>query len=193
MKLPEVSMVWAMTPKGVIGHQGRLPWRLPRDMKRFRELTSPKMRDPVAVVMGPKTFAEIGKPLKGRVNIVLTTNRGFNQEGVLVAHDPLQAREIAAREGCCEFFVIGGAMVYTTYLPSASHLFVTYVWSDAAGDRHFPHWNSADWYRVWEEKKWRKGARDQFPTKFAEFKRKQTGELPVQSWRHPEEQQKSPD
>jgi dihydrofolate reductase len=161
-------MIVAMTPQGVIGNRGVMPWRLPRDMARFKKFTT---RGNTAVVMGPKTLESIGRPLNHRLNIVLTSQQDYQKPGVLVAHDARQCLELAAIHGQREFFVIGGAMVYATFFPLAAHLFVTYVLSEASGDTHFPHWNKAEWNEVYVEKKWRQGAADTHATRFAEYGR----------------------
>ena len=173
MDLPAVSMIAAMTHKRrVIGNKGAMPWtRLRRDMVRFVKLTRNS-----AVVMGPKTYTSIGKPLKGRLNIIITTNHDYEApKGVLVAHDPQQALELAAINHKREFFVIGGAMVYTSFLPLAETVYITYVRSDKRGDTHFPRWNKKEWYQAWSEEKFHrgvyKGKRDSFSTKFAEYRR----------------------
>lgn len=169
MKLPAVSLICAMTLRGVIGNNGTMPWHIKRDMKRFKRLTNKS-----AVVMGPKTYESIGKPLEGRLNIIITTNRKFEAPSdVLIAHDPRQAVELAAIRGYAEFFAIGGATVYTSFLslPQAEHLFITHINSDIEGDTHFPHWNSSEWHKVWEEKDWVQQEGDDYPTRFAEFRR----------------------
>ena len=168
MKLPEVSMICAMTPRGVIGNNGTMPWHIPRDLRFFKKRTRNS-----AVVMGPRTFASIGKPMPERLNIDLTTDRGFNADGVLVAHDTRQALELAAIRNSPEFFMIGGAMVYKSFLPLAQQIFMTFVWSETTGDTHFPHWDRSEWKRVWIERRWRICQGDQYPTKFAHFRRKQ--------------------
>lgn len=171
MKTPPVSMIVAMTQNGVIGNNGVMPWGvrdLSRDMAHFVKLTSNS-----AALMGPKTYASIGKPLSGRLNIILTKNRAYKApEGVLVAHDPGQALQLAAIRNYAEFFVIGGSMVYASFLPLAERLYITYVGSDLGGDTTFPYWDKDLWYEVWIEKKWRKGVKDRFPTRFAEYRRK---------------------
>lgn len=169
MKLPVVSLICAMTLKGVIGNNGTMPWQLRRDMKRFKKLTTGS-----AVVMGPKTYASIGKPLPGRLNIIITTSRKYEAPpGVLVAHDSRQALELAAIRQYAEFFAIGGATVYTSFmsLPQTEHLFITHINSDIEGDTHFPHWNKDEWRKVWEEKEWVQEEGDDYPTRFAEFRR----------------------
>lgn len=169
MKLPAVSLICAMTLKGVIGNKGTMPWQLRRDMARFKKLTMGS-----AVVMGPRTFESIGKPLPGRLNIILTTNRKIQAPpNVLIAHDPKQALELAAIREYAEFFAIGGATVYTSFLslPQAEHLFITHVNTDIEGDTRFPHWNKSEWHKVWEEKKWVQSDGDTYPTRFAEYRR----------------------
>lgn len=171
MKLPEVSMICAMTPRYVIGNNGAMPWRIRSDMKFFAQQTENS-----AVVMGPKTFQSIGKPLKERLNIVLTTNHDYKPApGVHVAHSPKQALEFAASRRQQEFFVIGGALVYSSFLPMAQQLFITYVLADLPGDTHFPHWDQDEWYLVnqdFDKKKWRKRSGDSYPIKFAHYRRR---------------------
>jgi dihydrofolate reductase len=189
MKLPAVSIIGAMTLKGVIGNKGAMPWRIKRDMERFKTLTANS-----AVVMGPKTYESIGRPLPGRLNIIITTNRTYEAPpGVLVAHDPRQALELAAIRGYAEFFAIGGATVYTSFLslPQTEHLFITYIRSNMRGDTHFPHWNKSEWRKVWREEKWVKGEGDDFPTQFAEFRRVPKAEAPdtQRSWHYPHDRE----
>ncbi len=188
MKLPAVSLIAAMTLKGVIGNEGTMPWqRIKRDMDRFRKLTAKS-----AVVMGPKTYESIGKPLPGRLNIIITTNRKYEAPpGVLIAHDPRQALELAAIREYPEFFAIGGATVYTSFLslPQTEHLFLTHINSDMEGDTRFPHWNKDEWRKAWEEEEWTQGKDDDYPTRFAEFRRVPTAQRVDSrlSWPHPRE------
>ena len=64
-------------------------------------------------------------------------------------------------------------MVYNSFLPIAEHLFITYVWSDLAGDTCFPYWNRDEWDETWIERKWRKNVKDDLFTRFAEYRLKQ--------------------
>jgi len=102
----EIAMVVAIANNNVIGHNGRLPWSLPADLKFFRDLT----RDHV-VIMGRKTFESIGKPLDRRVNIVLTRDATWQREGVLIATSFDQALALDTREK--RRFIIRGADSYT--------------------------------------------------------------------------------
>jgi len=193
MKLAPVSIIAAVTAKGgVIGNNGIMPWKLKSDLVRFRKLTTPS-----AVVMGPKTYASIGKPLPNRLNIVLTTNREYiPAPGVRVAHDVRQARDMAATateehdKGYPEFFAIGGAAVYTSFMPIAEVLFITEVDADIKGDTHFPHWDKSEWHQVTQDPLWKQEDGDEYPTRFIEYHRLPKSTPPGRmSWRHPSEEQ----
>jgi len=133
-----VSLIAAVAENLVIGDSGKLPWRLPDDLARFKRLT---MGHPV--VMGRRTFESMGRPLAGRQNIVLTRNAGLLFPGCQV----VTAREeaIAAAAGAEELFVIGGASVYELFLPLASRMYLTHVEGNFPGDTHFPPVRWGEW------------------------------------------------
>jgi dihydrofolate reductase len=125
-----IALVVARADNGVIGAGGTLPWRLPDDLKRFKQLTMGK-----PCIMGRKTWDSLlRKPLPGRTNIVITRNAGFAAEGAVVAHGFAQAVEIAARENPSEIMVIGGADVFAAALPLASRIHLTEVHGAPPGD-----------------------------------------------------------
>lgn len=130
---PEVVFVVALAHDRVIGAQGRLPWRLPEDLRRFKRLT---VGHPV--VMGRATFDSIGAPLPGRTSIVATRQRALEvPAGVLVAGSPEAALERAARLDA-QVCVIGGAQVFAQLLPRARVVEATFVYERFAGDARFP-------------------------------------------------------
>src|SRR5580765_2157287 len=100
-----ISLIVAMSENGVIGRDGRLPWKLPADMARFKALT---MGHPI--IMGRNTYESIGRPLPGRRNIVLSSRPEFAPTGVEVVPSWEAALELVRGED--EVFVIGGAAVY---------------------------------------------------------------------------------
>src|SRR5256885_3166207 len=122
---PLVSLIVAMAQNGVIGRGNALPWRLPKDLKRFKAFTLGK-----PVLMGRKTFESIGRALPDRANLVLTRDRGWLAAGVIVVHSVEEA--LAHSGGCAELVVTGGAEVYrlvdrkSTRLDS-SHLVISYA------------------------------------------------------------------
>jgi dihydrofolate reductase len=134
-----ISIVVAHSSNGVIGRDGALPWRLPTDLRRFRELTSGH-----AVVMGRTTFESIPprfRPLPERRNIVLSSNPDYVAEGGEVFRD-LESALAACPDGC---FVIGGGATYRQALPLASRVYATEVEADVEGDAFFPELPASDW------------------------------------------------
>jgi dihydrofolate reductase len=148
---PVVSLIVAMDRNRVIGTRGRLPWHIPEDLKRFRRLTLGHH-----VVMGRKTWESIGRALPGRTNIVVTRDRSFAAEGVLVAHSLEAALALAV--GDAEVFVIGGGELYAQALPLADRLYVTEVHGDFAGDTRFPEPPAGAWREVSREHRAQAGA-----------------------------------
>ena len=126
-----ITLIVAVADSGVIGRDNTLPWHLPEDLKRFKRLTMGK-----PMVMGRKTFESIGKPLPGRVNIVVTRDANYQRDGVTVVHDVDAA--LRAAGDAPEVMVIGGAELFRAYLPRASRLHLTRVHADIPGDVHWP-------------------------------------------------------
>ena len=147
MSAAKVALIAAVATNGVIGRDGGLPWRLSTDLKRFKQLTMGK-----PVIMGRKTFQSIGKPLAGRVNIVVTRDVAFSAPGTKTAPDLASAigmaEEAAARSGVDEVFVIGGAQIYAAAIGLADRLYITHVAAEPDGDAHFPTIDPARWRAV---------------------------------------------
>lgn len=134
-------IVAAVGRNGVIGVDGRLPWRIPEDLARFKKLTMGH-----AIVMGRATFESIGRPLPGRTNIILTRDPDWSQSGVEVVRSMEHAVELAAaREQ--DVFICGGAEIYRVALEIADWMELTEVDAEPEGDTMFP---SVDWSR-WRE------------------------------------------
>ena len=125
-------LIAAMASNRVIGRENSLPWRLPEDLKRFKELT---LGHPV--VMGRKTYESIGRLLPGRENIILTRDPAYRIEGarVFVSYEEFLADE-RGRER--EVFVIGGAQIYARALADAERLYLTEIEASIDGDAFFP-------------------------------------------------------
>lgn len=143
MSHPIVSLVAAMAENRVIGRDGSLPWRLPADMRHFVSLTRGK-----PVIMGRKSFDDIGRPLPRRHNIVLTRDRAYTAAGCTVAHDTDAA--LAAAGDADEVMVIGGEQVYRLFLPQAGRIYLTIVHAEPEGDTFFPTFEDGGW-RLGEE------------------------------------------
>ncbi len=138
-----ISIIVAASTNNVIGVQGELPWRLPDDLRRFKQLTMGK-----PIVMGRRTFESIGRPLPGRQNIVITRQRGFEADGCDVVASPAAA--LAAASGAAEIMIIGGGQIYELFLPKASRLYLTRVHVIIDGDAWFPDIGE-DWQLVASE------------------------------------------
>jgi len=129
--------VAAVARGGVIGRGGTLPWHLPEDMARFRELT---IGHPV--VMGRRTWDSLPdrfRPLPGRRNVVVTRNETWAADGAERAGSLDDALELL--EDTPQGFVIGGAEVFAEALPLADELLLTEIDLDVEGDRYFPSWD----------------------------------------------------
>lgn len=133
-----LSIICAVAANDVIGRQNRLPWVLPADLKRFKQLT---MGHPI--IMGRKTFESLGTPLPGRTNIVVTRQPGLKVCGALTAGSLEQALALAG--DAPEAFVIGGAALYTEALPVANRLYLTEIHQPFEGDTVMPAMDRAAW------------------------------------------------
>ena len=133
-----VSLIAALDRNYAIGQDGAMPWHLPDDLKRFKQLTLGK-----PVLMGRKTALAIGRPLPGRRNLVLTRAHAapFAGQEVVASVDAA----LAAAAGA-ELCVIGGGEVYALALPRATHLFLTWIETEAErADTYFPRFDARDW------------------------------------------------
>ena len=139
-----VSLIVAVSENGVIGRDGRLPWKLPADMARFKALT---MGHPV--IMGRKTHESIGRPLPGRRNIVVSSRPEFAPAGVEVA--PSWRAALERVHGETEVFVIGGGALYREAFPDATRLYLTLVEGQVPGDVFFEIPPAGQWRLVSEE------------------------------------------
>ena len=141
-----IGLIVAMNHARVIGIDGGLPWRLPKELAYFKSMTLGK-----AVVMGRKTFESIGKrPLKNRINSVITRQADYQAAGCHVADNLENAISRVRAEYQGELMVIGGASVYQEALPLADRLYITVVNNADQGDVHFPYDLSQLFSRGWQ-------------------------------------------
>ncbi len=140
----DIVVVAAVAENGVIGRDNALPWRLKSDMAHFRAVTSGK-----PVIMGRKTFISIGKPLKGRTNIVVSRNPDYAARGVVVAPSLdaafAVARGDALRRGADGIAVIGGSFIFREAMAVARRLEITVVHDAPKGDTFFPDIDPKIW------------------------------------------------
>lgn len=139
-----LSAIVAMASNRVIGKDNALPWHLPADFKHFKSVT---MGSPI--VMGRKTYESIGRPLPGRRNVVISRDTSYSVEGCDVFHAPEAAIETLSGEE--EVFIIGGATLYSLFLPQVQRLYLTVVQAEFDGDTRFPELDDARWREVARE------------------------------------------
>ena len=167
-----VALVVAVAENNVIGNEGGMPWKLSTDLKRFKRDTIGK-----PIIMGRKTFDSIGKPLPGRLNIVISRSP-HAAEGTVHATSLDSALFIAegwAREnGADEICVIGGGQIYEMAMPVAERLYVTHVLAKPDGDTRFPVISGDEWQVVCREEV-PKGEKDSVDTVYTVYDRIKAG------------------
>lgn len=131
MARPELVIIAALARNGVIGRDNALPWRLPEDLRHFKETT---LGHPI--LMGRKTWESLGRPLPGRRNIVISRDAAYRADGAEVVAGIDDA--IARCTGAARVFLIGGAELYRQALPHADRLLLTEIDAEFAGDAFFP-------------------------------------------------------
>jgi dihydrofolate reductase len=145
-----LSIIVAQSTNRVIGRQNKLPWYLPEDLKYFKRITQGK-----PIIMGRKTYESIGRPLPGRLNIVITRSTTYQPLGVKVVNSLEAAIELAEHQalidGVDEALVIGGAEIYQQAMSLAERLYLTQVHAEIEGDAYFPEINAQKWQQILKE------------------------------------------
>ncbi len=143
-----VSAIAAVAENGVIGRNGDLPWHLPDDLKYFQHITKGHH-----VITGRKNYESIPpkyRPLRNRVNIVVSRNASYEAPGALVVDSLATGLAIAQRANEKEAFIIGGGQIYREALTMrlVDRLYLTIVHSAVEGDTHFPPLDPGEWREV---------------------------------------------
>ncbi|WP_153462684.1 dihydrofolate reductase [Sediminibacillus terrae] len=135
-----ISLLYAMDRNRVIGYQNDLPWRLPNDLKFFKQMTTGN-----TIIMGRKTFTSMGGPLPNRENVILTKDRSFQADGCLILHSVEEILTWSEKEPEIELFVIGGSEIFRQILPFADRMYMTFIDETFPGDTFFPAYDERDW------------------------------------------------
>ncbi|MDR0234253.1 MAG: dihydrofolate reductase [Zoogloeaceae bacterium] len=148
-----LSLIAALARERVIGADNRLPWHLPEDLRRFRELTWGH-----CVLMGRKTWESLPekfRPLPGRRNLVLSHQPDYVASGAeRVSSIPAALEKLAGESAATEdLFVIGGEQVYRAALPFAERLLLTEIDLPVAGDAWFPAFSASEWREIRREER----------------------------------------
>jgi len=135
-----ISIIVAMDENRGIGIEGKLPWRLSTDLKRFKYLTMGHH-----LIMGRKTYESIPKNLPGRITIIVTRNREYKSKHNLICYSIDEAIELARVAGEEELFIGGGSSIYSHTIDLADRIYMTYVHTRAKADTFFPEFNHSLW------------------------------------------------
>lgn len=146
----KIAHVVAVALNGVIGTGGELPWRLPSDLKRFKQITMGK-----PILMGRKTFESIGRVLPGRPNIIVSRSLQTAPDDVILTRSVDEALDrafvLAGELSVGEVCVIGGGEIYRQTLARTDRIYLTRVNADAVGDTTYPELASQEWQEVASE------------------------------------------
>ncbi|ARU95181.1 type 3 dihydrofolate reductase [Tatumella citrea] len=138
-----ISLIAAMAADRIIGMDNAMPWSLPADLAWFKKHTLNK-----PVIMGRRTFESIGRPLPGRLNIVISRTPG-ETAGVTRATSLEEALQLAGEAS--EIMIIGGGKIYAQMLEKADRLYLTHIDAEVEGDTQFPDYNPDQWHSVFSE------------------------------------------
>ena len=140
-----ISIIVAVAKGGAIGKEGKIPWKIPGEQRQFKELTTGHV-----VIMGRRSYEEIGHPLPERTNIVVSKTKVFSGENLYTVKSLQEAIERAGQE---EIFIAGGAEIFQEALPLADKIYMTYVDMEVPdADRFFPDFPEEEYNREEIEK-----------------------------------------
>ncbi|WP_407272781.1 dihydrofolate reductase [Radiobacillus sp. PE A8.2] len=142
-----ISLLFAMDRNRVIGYQNGLPWRLPNDLKFFKDLTTSNK-----IIMGRKTFESMNGPLPNRDNIVLTRDDFFACDDCQIVHSLDEIVKWSEQNPSEEYFVIGGGHIFEQILPYADRMYMTQIDEAFPGDTYFPQFDESEWKQTKNEK-----------------------------------------
>jgi dihydrofolate reductase len=142
-----ISFIVAKAENNVIGINNTLPWHLKSDLQNFKKITMGHH-----ILMGRKTFESIGKPLPGRMSLVVSSTPRPAQENVLWFTSIFRAIKHAERNGETELFIIGGEKIFKSALSLADRIYLTQVKGHIKGDVFFPQLSLKNWRKISEKK-----------------------------------------
>lgn len=138
-----IALIVAFAKNQVIGNKGCIPWKIKGEQKRFKELTTGNV-----VVMGRRSYEEIGKPLPNRTTIVVSRTKKFEGENCYTVSSPREALELA---GDRDVYISGGARLYEEALPIVEKMYITEIDCEIDGDTYFPTFNKEEYTKEIDE------------------------------------------
>jgi len=161
----KITLIAAVAENRVIGRDGGLPWRLPEDLRRFKQRTEGHV-----VIMGRRTFESLAAPLPNRPAIVVSRSRDLDTGEATLANSLDEALDIARGRGEAEVFILGGSEIYAMALPLADRLVLTVVHAEIEGDTYFPEFDLAAW-TITEDQRHEVDDRHEHPFSFRCYER----------------------
>lgn len=161
-----LSIIAVVAANRVIGRDNKLPWHQGADLKRFKALTMGHH-----VLMGRKTYQELGKPLPGRVNVVITNSPSFAPEGVAIARSIDEAIAKAEAAGDEEIYIIGGGEIFRQTMHRADRMHITQIHADVAGDTFFPEFDDVNEWRLDDREDFEADEKNDYPFSFLTYDR----------------------
>ncbi len=140
-----ISLIAAVSKNNVIGNKGLIPWHIKGEQKRFKELTTGR-----TIIMGRKSFEEIGKPLPNRKTVLISSTKRIEAKNCITAASLKEA--LKAAEGEDEIFIAGGGRVYEEAMLYADKIYLTVIDLVTEGDTFFPDFDKSVFAKVYEER-----------------------------------------
>jgi dihydrofolate reductase len=147
----KIIIIAAIAKNWVIGRKnGEMPWHIKEEFQHFKDTTMGS-----AIIMGRKTFETLGKPLKGRENIIVTRNEDFRSkfDGLKIFHSLTESIDYCKQKDYEKIFIIGGGEIYKQAIPKADELILSHLKFEAEGEIKFPELDSADWEKIFTEER----------------------------------------
>lgn len=138
-----IALIVAHSKNRVIGNLGRIPWRIKGEQRRFKELTTGNV-----VIMGRRSYEEIGRPLPNRLTIVVSNTKTFEEEGIKTARTLEEAIKMA---GDKDIYISGGARIYEEAMPLVEKMYITEIDLNIEGDTYFPEFDKSDFEKDIDE------------------------------------------
>ncbi len=136
MNKPRISIIVALSDNHVIGNHGQIPWNIPGEQKRVKEITTPH-----PLIMGRKTHESIGRILPGRLNIIVTSDLAYTAEDGEVVHSLKEGIDLATEKDKEEVFIFGGGKIFAEAMPLVDRIYLTLVHKTVEGDAFFPDYS----------------------------------------------------
>ena len=141
-----ISHLFAASENNVIGNHNQIPWNLPNDLKFFKNKSWG-----MPVIMGRNTYESLDKPLPGRINVVITTNKDWKRDDVAVSHTIDEAIKKACEADCNEIFIIGGGEIFKQSMDIVNRIYLTRVHTTIDGDVFYPAFDESKWKLITED------------------------------------------